>query len=247
MKIDQVKEIFTTPLHGTSYPKGPYHYINREFLIVKYETDMEIIKSIVPEPLEVVEPTATFEIIVMPVSTGFSAYIEAAQSVPVTIDGKPGMFTVNMYLNQEAPITKGREIWGFPKKFGKPELRIDRDQVIGTLNYIGIDVATATVAYRTEKLNTEEVKEKLSSNYIYNLKAMPSVTGSSHDVLQITRFQLANINVKWAWKGEATLDLRPCIQAPMYKLPVKRVIEGYHYLTDMTLDYGEVVYDYLQD
>lgn len=246
MKIDQVKNIFTTPVNGTSYPRGPYHYTNREFLIVKYETDFDVIKSIVPEPLEVVEPTATFEIIVMPESTGFSSYIEAAQSVPVTIDGKPGMFTVNMYLDQEAPITKGREIWGFPKKFGNPGLRIDRDLVIGTLDYSGINVATATLTYRTEKLNSEEVKKKLSSNYIYNLKAVPSVTGKSHDVLQITRFQLADITVKSAWKGEAALDFRPCIQAPMYKLPVKRVIEGYHYLTDMTLAYGEVVYDYLE-
>jgi NADPH-dependent 2,4-dienoyl-CoA reductase/sulfur reductase-like enzyme len=43
------------------------------------------------------------------------------------------------------------------------------------------------------------------------------------------------------------LDIHPCAVAPLYKFPVREVIGGVHYLTDLTLPYGEVVYDYLKE
>ena len=43
------------PLAGPSYPKGPYRFINREYMIISYETDPEIIRAQLPEPLEPID------------------------------------------------------------------------------------------------------------------------------------------------------------------------------------------------
>ena len=40
-----------------------------------------------------------------------------------------------MYLDDEPPITAGREIWGFPKKYGVPRLSVKKDTLTGTLHY----------------------------------------------------------------------------------------------------------------
>ena len=50
---------------------------------------------------------------------------------------------------------------------------------------------------------------------------------------------------KGAWSGPARLHLVPHVNAPVADLPVKRVIGGTHFIADLTLPYGWVLYDYL--
>ena len=40
-----------------------------------------------------------------------------------------------MFLDDEGPISGGRELWGFPKKLAKPTLRTEVDTLVGTLDY----------------------------------------------------------------------------------------------------------------
>lgn len=40
------------PAAGPSYPAGPYRFINREYMVITYETDPEVIRAQLPEPLE---------------------------------------------------------------------------------------------------------------------------------------------------------------------------------------------------
>lgn len=47
MKISDIKKTaFSMPLCSPSYPKGPYHFINREFFTITYETDIEKLKKL---------------------------------------------------------------------------------------------------------------------------------------------------------------------------------------------------------
>ena len=105
------------PLPSPSYPPCPSRYVNREFLITTYRTDPEALRAVVPEPLMIDEPLVKFEFIRMPDSTGFGDYTESGQVIPVTLNGVAGSYSHSMYLNDDAPIAGGREIWGFPKKF----------------------------------------------------------------------------------------------------------------------------------
>lgn len=118
-KTDIRKQAFAMPLTNPSYPRGPYRFIDREFLTITYRTDMEALRKVVPEPLEIPEPIVKYEFIRMPNSTGFGDYTESGQVIPVTMDGVAGGYVHAMFLNDEAPIAGGREIWGFPKA-GRP-------------------------------------------------------------------------------------------------------------------------------
>lgn len=66
---DVVNNAFAMPLTSPSYPKGPYRFVNREFFIVTYRTDMEALRAVVPEPLQVSEPIVKYEFIRMPDSS----------------------------------------------------------------------------------------------------------------------------------------------------------------------------------
>src|SRR5437867_11566858 len=129
------------PLTSPAYPPGPYHFVNREYLIITYRTDPERLRAIVPEPLEVAEPLVKYEFIRMPDSTGFGDYTETGQVIPVSFQGRKGGYSHCMFLDDHPPIAGGRELWGFPKKLAKPTLRAEIDTLVGMLDYGPVRIA----------------------------------------------------------------------------------------------------------
>lgn len=240
---DVRKQAFAMPLTNPSYPRGPYRFINREFLTITYRTDMEVLRKLVPEPLEIPEPIVKYEFIRMPDSTGFGDYTESGQVIPVTLDGVAGGYVHAMFLNDEAPIAGGREIWGFPKKLADPSLRVEKDTLIGTLDVGSVRVATGTMGYKHRTLDPQKVLKSLESPS-FLLKIIPHVDCTPR-ICELVRYFTTDITVKGAWEGPAGLELHSHALAPVAELPVREVISAVHLLTDLTLGLGEVVHDYL--
>lgn len=246
MNEAEVKEkAFAMPLTNPAYPRGPYRFLNREYLIITYETDLDLLREIVPAPLEVVEPIVKFEFIRMPDSTGFGNYTESGQVIPVRYKGTMGTYSHSMYLDDEPPIAGGREIWGFPKKLASPKLEVVHETLIGTLEYGPCRVATATMGYKFESLDLKKVAQSMTApNYL--LKIIPHVDGSTR-VCELVEYYLTEITVKGAWQGPAQLELAHHALAPVASLPVHRIVNAVHLQSDLTLPYGKVVHDYLTE
>lgn len=238
------KNAFAMPFCSPSYPPGPYRFINREFLIVTYETDINLLREIVPAPLEVVEPLVKFEVIRMPDSTGFGDYTESGQVIPVRYKGKAGSYTHAMYLDDLPPIVGGREIWGFPKKLAQPRLTVEKETLLGSLDYGCNRIATATMGYKYQTLDCKKVAESLIAP-CYLLKIIPHVDGTIR-ICELVEYELTDVIIKGAWTGPAQLELFHHAMAPIAKLPVKKVVSAVHILSDLTLPYGRVVHDYLK-
>ncbi|TAK85482.1 MAG: acetoacetate decarboxylase [Betaproteobacteria bacterium] len=244
MKIDDVRRsAFAMPLTSPSFPRGPYRFVNREFLIVAYRTDPQALRAVVPEPLEIEEPIVKFEFIRMPDSTGFGHYTESGQVVPVRLGRERGGYVHAMYLNDDAPIAGGRELWGFPKKLASPRLGVEKDTLLGTLDYGPVRVATATMGYKHRSLDAAAVREALAAPS-FLLKIIPHVDGTPR-ICELVRYYLEDVTVKGAWSGPAALELAHHALAPVAQLPVLEVLSGTHILSDLTLGLGTVAFDYL--
>ncbi|ASQ46640.1 acetoacetate decarboxylase [Legionella clemsonensis] len=245
MNESQIREnAFAMPFASPSYPRGPYRFINREYLIITYETEMDLLREIVPAPLEVTEPLVKFEVIRMPDSTGFGDYTESGQVIPVRYQGKEGGYTHAMYLDDHPPIAGGREIWGFPKKLARPHLTVEKETLLGTLDYGHNRIATATMGYKYQTLDLKKVAQAMVTPS-YLLKIIPHVDGSTR-ICELVEYHLEDVTIKGAWTGPAQLELFHHALAPVARLPVKKVINGMHFVSDLTLPYGRVVYDYLK-
>ena len=108
------------PITSPSGLQIDYKFKNREYLIISYETDIELLREIVPEPLKVVSNVVHYEFMKMPDSAGFGSFTESGQLIDVEYNGKRGQYSHLMFVDDVASISAGREIWGFPKKYGKP-------------------------------------------------------------------------------------------------------------------------------
>ncbi len=244
MTEDEVRQnAFSMPLTSPAYPCGPYRFTNREFMIVSYRSDPEILEKVVPAPLKLREPVVHYEFIRMPDSNGFGDYTESGQVIPVTFEGQAGSYVHAMYLDDQPPIAGGRELWGFPKKFAQPSMAVHKETLVGTLDFGPLRVVNATMGYKHKDLDLEEVAKSLAApNFL--LKIIPHVDASPR-ICEIVRYYMVDVTVKGAWSGPAAIELFHHALAPVAELPVREVIGAKHILSDLTLGMGEVVYDYL--
>jgi len=179
--------------------------------------------------------------------SGLGPYTEVGHSVACTFEGEPAIYVFQAFLNSEAPTLAGREILGFPKRHGEPDLKTMREVLMGTLAYDGVQVAMATMPYRAMDLSDRlaEIEQELQTTQLV-LKLLPDVDNHTPKVAQLVRVNLYDVRLKGAWGGPAELFMVPHVGCPVAALPVVRILEGRQHLWDMTLSDGEVVHDYLE-
>ncbi len=244
---DLRRNAFAMPFTSPAFPPGPYRFINREFLVITYRTDMDALRAVVPEPLEVAEPIVKYEFIRMPDSTGFGDYTESGQVIPVQLRTAKGIeqggYSHAMYLNDYPPIAGGRELWGFPKKLASPRFTYETDTIVGTLDHGKVRVATATMGFKHRALDAGPILESIAQPS-FLLKIIPHVDGTPR-ICELVRYHMVDVVFKGAWGGPASLELHPHALAPVADLPVLKVESAVHYIADMTLALGTVEHDYL--
>src|ERR1700756_5221185 len=218
------------PLTNPAFPMGPSHFFNWGFFFVTSRTEPEALAAVVPEPLEVVDGLVNYEFIRMPDSTGFGDYTETGQVIPVRFQGEKGVYVHSMYLDDDAPIAGGRELWGFPKKLAKPKMEVESDVLVGTLHYGSVLCASATMGYKHRSVDHDTLLKGMQApNFM--LKIIPHVDGTAR-ICELVRFHLEDIDLKDAWTGPGALGLFPHALADVARLPVREVISALHYKAD---------------
>lgn len=110
------------PFTSPPCSNGPYEFFDREYFIINYRTDPELLRMVVPEPLQIPDdPIVSYEFIKMPNSTGFGDYTESGQVIEVIdAEGRPANYTHNMFLNDFGQQPVGESCGGFLKKWRHP-------------------------------------------------------------------------------------------------------------------------------
>lgn len=246
MSHDAVSHTFETPFDNPLVPRFPIEMRNTEILTVFYRTDAEAAQRLIPQPLETIGDLVIIHIYHMNDSDWFGQYYESAVQIPVRLPGTDvvGAYSPYLYLQSDGAVAAGREIYGQPKKGGDPKLEVRDDLFVGTVSRNGIDVITVTMAYKQQRAQLADLAHHADFRTNINLKVVPNVDGTDA-VRQLTARTLSNVNVHECWTGPATVELRPNAQAPVYRLPVRDVVQGFYWRTDFTLPFGRVIHDYL--
>ena len=245
MNIKEIQQnAFAMPITSPSGLKIEYKMRNREYFIISYESDIDVLRQVVPEPLKVVSNIVKFEFMHMPDASGFGSFSEAGQMIEVEYEGVKGSYSHAMYLDDLAPIAAGREIWGYPKKFARPKLEIDSDTLLGTLKYNSVTVAVGTMGFKYNELDKLKTQESMANSPIFLLKIVPHINGKDSEICQLVRCFISDVKVHGAWTGPAALQLFEHALAPVTMLPVRKILSGSHIIADVTLPGGEVIFDY---
>ena len=122
--------------------------------------------------------------------------------------------------------------------------RLEKDTLVGTLDYGPVRVATGTMGYKHRTLDASEIKLAMGApNFL--IKVIPHVDGTAR-ICELVEYRLEDIEVRGAWAGPGSLQLNPHALAPVAELPVLEVVSAVHFVADLTLGLGKTVHDYLQ-
>jgi acetoacetate decarboxylase len=134
---------------------------------------------------------------------------------------------------------------GFPQKLARPTLAVERDTLVGRLDFGPIQVAQGAMGFKHAALPMGAARAMLEEPGVL-LKIIPHVDGRPR-ICELVRFALTDITVKGAWSAPGTLALMPHALAPVAELPVLEVLSASHVIADVTLGLGEVLFDYLAE
>jgi acetoacetate decarboxylase len=237
-----------THLSATSlaYPTPPFTYEGSRVVTVAFRTSPEVLRALVPEPLV---PNAASELsaaivhhhIVAPMPL---SYYEAFLVIPVSHEGAAGQYIPVLYLDEAAAITGGREIWGFSKFGAEIQIVEEGGQVNASVQEGGVTLIDVSVRPGDPVVPIPETPNVP----LFNVKLIPSVEkGAPPDVLQLTATTLGDPVVTELRPGVGTLEFGSTPADPLGSIPVLEILRAVCYEYDFTLDYGEVVYDYLAE
>jgi acetoacetate decarboxylase len=241
--LSAVEEGYSIPLIAPEYPAPPYA-LNTKAMVILFSTTPEAIRKTVPEPL-VPNPGNLMFVIVQKVTIGGAfSYNEMILGAPVTFKGKSVNYFAYLLLDRAEAISGGREIWGFPKKFGQITIEEKDGKITARASRWGATLIEAAVELARPVPPGSE--GPVSSGV--NLKLIPSVkAGAPPDVKQLTSTVAEGYKLHQAKEGPATLSLGGSPFDPLNRIPVKSVLGGRYIISDSTLTYGEVLYDYLKE
>jgi acetoacetate decarboxylase len=239
------RSISETPWGAPLVPRLPLRMRNTEILSVVYRTKAAAADRMVPAPLELLGDLVLVHLYRMHDADWFGRYGESAIQIPVRHPGSgtEGVYSPLLFVELDAAVAAGREIYGQPKKSGTIGIVPDGDLLVGRLRRNGIDVLTATTPYKQTPGTADDLERHAAFRTNVNLKVIPATDGSGAAVRELTARTLADVVVHEVWRGPGTLELRPNAQAPVHLLPVLEVLEAFHWVADFTLVYGEVLED----
>jgi acetoacetate decarboxylase len=240
------------PVTAPAVQSPPYYYRNMEMMFITYKTDPEAALDILPEGLELTEPaTATIIFAHYHFST-FGPYHEAILGIKCSFEGQPMTYVPNLFVDQEAPLIGGREIWGYPKKLGLIEITQQSEQYMGIIERPkGNRIATG-IMRTVDNVPADD----FTMLPIVSLKVIPDaedrgenagpalaqLVSCDFDVKPI----IATDGLTELWKGPGSLVYdSPSINDPWYKLAVEEVDNCLYGFFNGYLPYGKIIKDYL--
>ena len=237
---------FSTPWDAPLVPPYPIGFRNCEILTLVYQTDTEAIEALLPPPLEATSSTVLIHIYDMHDVDYLGRYQECNVMVGARLpDVAEGAYSPYLFLNSDIGVAHGRELHGQPKKFAEPKIDVRGDLIVGSVTRNGIEVIIGTTAYKQQRGDLSDLSGYMDFALNLNLKAVNHIDGRPA-IRQLTSRRLSDVRVHECWRGPCTVELRPNVQAPIYKLPVLAMREAFYWCADFTLVPGQIVYDYLR-
>ncbi len=246
-RADIIKPGFSTPLDAPMVPPFPFTFRNAEILTLTYRTHPDAIRALLPEPLVSTGDTVMIHVYRMNDTDWLGPYHEVNVMVGAELQGKAtGAYSPWLFLSSDIGVAHGRELHGQPKKLGNPNLDFRGDLIVGTLERNGIDVLTGTLPYKQTQADIAELSAIFPFATNLNLKAIDHIDGTPA-IRQLTSRRLADVQVAECWRGPATVELRPNAQAPLHRLPVIEMLDGFYWKASFTLVPGVILHDYLTE
>lgn len=232
----------TNPIVSYLYGRPPLVWRDMQVHLVVYETDIENVRRVIPEPLEARTNRVITWVSHFDLGTTQGSFSEAAIYVQVKFGDIEGEYEPFLYVDSHVPLTAGREIWGYQKKLAEIVLVQEYEAVRGQVDRLGHQILKALVVPEREA-SMDEVG--WSTGGVFSLKNIPSAEEGGRPLRELILTQgefTAQAGKFFGGRGSVVYE-RSEID-PTYLLEPRRIIGGFFGQGDLYLPYGKVVHSY---
>lgn len=233
---------FTNPVVSDLYGSPPLVWRDMDVHLVVYETDIENVEKVIPEPLKARTGTVIVWHSKFTLGTTQGAFSETAIYVQVEHDGVEGDYEPFLYVDNHLPLTAGREIWGYQKKMADIAITHDMEAVRAETTRLNHQIIKALVVPRYIAAMDEI---PWSSGGVFSLKYIPSAEEGGEPVreLVLTPGKFTAQEGKF-FGGPASVTFERSEIDPTYLLEPRKVVGGFFGKGDLYLPFGKVVENY---
>ena len=209
-------------------------------LMAMFRTKAEIVKKVLPPPLELDPASMGLAYVAEFHRTDFGVpYNEAALFVSAQYKGEVGNYCLSMPVTYDMALISGREIGGFPKKIAESiHVRREGNKVTGVCIRKGIPIITIKVNL-TGPAEPEAIPPA-APNYLFKHFQDPRLDRFDYNprlVKQHNQIDWGKVEL-----GEGELTLAKSKYDPIYEIPVEEVLmAGYTKGMEIRMQPGEVI------
>ena len=201
---------------------------------VIWETDLDVIRAVLPPPLEPSEPLARVRFATVNMGTGIPVFGAGWFGVRARHGSVEGEYPLFMPMTTEQATIGGRETYGEPKKIGAVAIDLDGDRLHARFERMGFVLA------EVQGTLGDSIDIPARDKVDFYFKCSPSPDGKGFDIepglVHCHRHEEAREGR--AIDGALTLHDSPL--DPIVDIPVRRVV-SMQYAQVTTTQHGEVV------
>jgi acetoacetate decarboxylase len=201
---------------------------------VVWETDPDVIRAVLPPPLEPSEPTARIRFATVNMGTGIPVFGAGWFGVRARHGSVEGEYALFMPMTTEQATVGGRETFGEPKKIGGVSIDVSGDTVTARFERLGFTLAEVkgTLGAPVEVQPLDKV------DFYY--KCSPSPDGKGFDTEPALVHCRRHEEARNARAIDGTLTLGDSPVDPIADIPVGKIL-AMHYAELTSSQTGEVV------
>ena len=218
---------------------GVRQFPGAEMLGILFETDPEVVKRLLPPPLEPAdEPWALSYICRFPDTNLGPGYREGAIFVRCSYQNEIGNYCLSMPLDgSDDRIFNGRDIYGFPKKTGTVHLQREGDVAEGWIERKGIKFVRIKSNLMTKM---DEPPLKVGPSFLFKFMPRADLKPGFDGPVLLVR-QRTEISYECFEMGPGEIEFAKSPFDPWYEIECKNVISSYYFTSTNTMLPGEVV------
>ena len=230
------------------YPSPPVRFLGNRLIVIRFRTTPELIRELVPEPLLPNPDSLMFiyfgSLNMQREAIGEFKFLEMGIGIPAIFPETKtvGNYAVCLYLNRALPVILGREIWGWPKKDAEITFFEKDGEISGRVERFGTVLLRVTGKLQKKLRPGPDPPEKIW----FLEKFIPS---ARKHALPDIRQLVSSVNVdnltKELWDCTAKLEFATGPEDPLGNIKVLEIVSAQFSVGNFTIDYGEVLHDYL--
>jgi acetoacetate decarboxylase len=201
---------------------------------VVFETDPEVVASVLPPPLEPSEPTARIRVATVDMGTGLPPFGAGWFGVRARHGEVEGEYALLMPMSTEQATVGGRETFGEPKKIAALSLVVQGDEVTASIERMGFRLVDISGTLGAELAGYE--RDKVD----FYLKLSPAASGEGFDGDPLLVHCHRHEEARSRRVVEGDLKLLDSPLDPIADVPVRRVL-SFEYAELASSQRGEVV------